>query len=92
MRLLSMDSDTFRRKTYTFNLDDNPMFCIITHIASLAFDDDAFVPALVSPEQLFRLRAKRGEGCLPIPWKKEWLDKPIFRRPITDKWGVHTSR
>lgn len=67
------------------------MFCIISHIASLAFDDDAFVPGLVSPEQLFRLRVKHHQGCQRIPWKKEMLDKPIFRRPISDKGGVRTS-
>jgi uncharacterized protein DUF3435 len=67
------------------------MFCIISHVASLAFDDGAFVPGLVSPDQLFRLRANR-QGCQPIPWKKEIVDKPIFRRPIIDKAGVHTSK
>ena len=67
------------------------MFCIISHIASQAFDDDAFVPGLVSPDQLFRLRAKR-QGCQVIPWKKEMLDRPIFRRAISDQFGVHTSK
>lgn len=82
----------FCRKTYTFNLDDNPLFCIITHIVSLAFDDKVFgVPDLVSPDQLFRLRAKRDKGCQPIPWRREMLDIPIFRRAIATKHGVQTS-
>jgi hypothetical protein len=74
------------------NLDDNPLFCIITHIISLAFDDETFgVPDLVSPDQLFRLKVKRGNGCQPIPWKSEKLDIPIFRRVITNKQGIQTS-
>jgi hypothetical protein len=86
-----LGSNISYRKTYTFNLDDNPLFCIISHINSLAFDDEAFgVPGLVSPGQLFRLRAK-NKGCQPIPWKEEMLDIPIFRRPIATKQGVQTS-
>ncbi|KAL6240326.1 hypothetical protein RBB50_012764 [Rhinocladiella similis] len=81
-----------RPKTYTFNLDDNPIFCPITHIASLAFDDSAFGPPdLKSPDILFRLRARREKGCQPIPWRKEMLDVPIFRRAVATKEGVKTS-
>jgi hypothetical protein len=65
------------------------MFCIISHTASLAFDDDTFVPGLVSSEQRFRLRIKHHQGCQRIPWKKEMLDKPIFRRST---WGKGRSR
>lgn len=86
-----MTSDAVCRKTYTFNLDDNPLFCTISHAISLAFDDGALrVPDLVSPEQLFRLRAKR-DGCTPIPWKDEMLDISIFRRAIGAKQVVQTS-
>jgi hypothetical protein len=82
----------FCRKTYTFHLDDNPLSCIISHVISLAFDDKAFgVPDLISPEQLFRLRAKRDKGCQPIPWKSGMLDIPIFRRAIATKQGVRMS-
>ncbi|KAJ9609280.1 hypothetical protein H2204_015587 [Knufia peltigerae] len=81
-----------RPKTYTFNLDDNPIFCVTTHIVSLAFDDSAFGPPdLKSPDILFRLRARREKGCQPIPWSKEMLDVPIFRRAIATKEGVETS-
>ena len=80
------------RKTYTFNLDDNPIFCIVTHIVSLAFDDSAFGPPdLDSPEVLFRLRARRERGCQPIPWRGDMLDLPVFRRAVASKEGVKTS-
>jgi len=81
-----------RPKTYTFNLDDNPIFCVITHIVSLAFDDSAFGPPdLDSPDVLFRLRARRDKGCQPIPWRRDMLDVPIFRRALATKEGVRTS-
>jgi hypothetical protein len=87
-----MGPNILYRKTYTFNLDDNPLFYIISHIISLAFDDEAFgVPDLISPDQLFRLRAKRDKGCQPIPWKKEMLDISIFRRVIATKQDIQTS-
>jgi hypothetical protein len=80
------------RKTYTFNLDDNPIFCIITHLVSLAFNDSAFAPPdLDSPEVLFRLRARRENGCQRIPWREEMTDVPIFRRAIATKEGIRTS-
>ncbi|KAK4934372.1 hypothetical protein LTR10_024348 [Elasticomyces elasticus] len=81
-----------RPKTYTFNLDDNPIFCVITHIVSLAFDDSAFGPPdLNSPDVLFRLRARRDKGCQPIPWRKDMMDVPIFRRAVATREGVKTS-
>jgi len=81
------------RKTYTFNLDNNPLFCIITHIIVLAFDDEAFgVPDLISPDQVFRLRVKRSKGSQSIPWKTDLLDIPLFRRAVATKQGVKTSR
>jgi hypothetical protein len=80
------------RKTYTFNLDDNPVFCLITHIVGLAFDDEAFAaPDLVSPEILFRLKARGESGCQQIPFKRDILDTPVFRRAVKTKQGVQTS-
>ncbi|KIW36296.1 hypothetical protein, variant 3 [Exophiala oligosperma] len=81
-----------RPKTYTFNLDRNPIFCPITHIVSLAFDDSAFGPPdLNSPDILFRLRARREKGCQPIPWRNNMLNVPFFRRAVATKEGVKTS-
>ena len=60
-------------------------------MASLAFTDEAYgVPELVSPKQLYGLKAKNSPSQ-DIPWKKEMLDTPIFRRAIKVKQGVHTS-
>ncbi|KAK5312400.1 hypothetical protein LTR93_011344 [Exophiala xenobiotica] len=81
-----------RPKTYTVDLDDNPIFCVITHIVSLAFDDSTCGPPdLDSPDVLFRLRARRDKGCQPIPWRKDMMDVPIFRWAVATKEGVKTS-
>ncbi|QKX63180.1 uncharacterized protein TRUGW13939_10349 [Talaromyces rugulosus] len=80
-----------RPKTYTFNLDDNPVFCIVSHISSLAFDDGAFwVPELVSADELYSLRARNGWNQT-IPWNRDMLDVPIFRRAIKTPHGMRTS-
>jgi hypothetical protein len=79
-------------KTYIFHLDENPVFCIITHMISIAFVDEAYnVPELVSPKQLFGLKAK-NRPSRPIPWKPDMLDIPVFRRAIKTKDGVVTSK
>ena len=68
------------------------MFCVITHIISIAFDDEAFgAPGLTSPEILFQLQARHSKGCQPISWKEDMLDVPIFRRVYATKDGIKTS-
>lgn len=92
LRRPDTDMSSSCRKTYTFNLDDNPVFCIITHLVSLAFDDEAFAaPGLVSPDILFRLKAKGESGCQQIPFKRDRLDTLVFRRALNTKQGVQTS-
>ncbi|EED22492.1 hypothetical protein TSTA_059900 [Talaromyces stipitatus ATCC 10500] len=59
---------------------------------SIAFDDQAYnVPELVSPRQLFVLRAKKGPSQT-VPWKQEMLNIPVFLRAIKTKEGVKTSK
>jgi Protein of unknown function (DUF3435) len=73
-------------KTYTFNLDENPFLCIITHIATLAFNDDAFdsLPGgpQVTPELLFTLGVRQGLNAQRLPWRPKLKGIPIFRAPI----------
>lgn len=71
---------TDNRRTYTFNVDSVPMFCVISHLIALAHDDKAFAaPDLTSPEKVFKLRVKPGLRSQPITWKKRKLDTPVFR-------------
>jgi hypothetical protein len=79
-------------KTYVFHLDENPVFCIITHMISIAFDDEAYdAPKHFSPRRLFALKAKKKPSQV-VPWKKEMLDIPVFRRAIKTPRGVETSK
>ncbi|QGA17395.1 hypothetical protein EYB26_005066 [Talaromyces marneffei] len=49
-----------RPKTYIFYLDKNLVFYIITHMISIAFDDEAYnAPEDFSPRHLFTLKAKK---------------------------------
>ncbi|KAL9040656.1 MAG: hypothetical protein Q9214_004396 [Letrouitia sp. 1 TL-2023] len=68
-----------RPKTYTLFIDDNPMFCVISHIVALAYDDEAFRVPNVTPRVLFTLRVRPGLNSQPIQWHDEMKDKPVFR-------------
>ena len=58
------------RKTYTFNLNNNPLFCIITHIISLTFNDEAFVsgiPGFLAEGQLDVVCGIVRSSCCQLP-------------------------
>ena len=83
------------RKTYTFNLDDSPFFCIIIPFITIAFDDDAFdklpgEPA-VTPEMILRLKVRQGLNCQPIRITEDLMDVPMFRMPVSVGDGLQTS-
>lgn len=82
----------FRRKRYIFNLEGHLLLYIPTYITSLAFNDEAFgVPDLISPDQVFQLRAKKDNNRMIISWKANMLDIFIFGRLITTAAGEETS-
>ncbi|MCJ1250100.1 hypothetical protein MMC30_007326 [Trapelia coarctata] len=80
-----------RPKTYTFFIDTNPLFCIISHIVSLACDDDAYVAPDITPGKVLRLGVREGLNCQPIPWKPNTMDTPVFRTPVQTAKGTQTS-
>ncbi|KAL9613096.1 MAG: hypothetical protein Q9167_002353 [Letrouitia subvulpina] len=67
-----------RPKTYTFFIDDNPLFCVISHIVALACDDEAFLVPNVTPRVVFTLGVRPGLNCQPIQWNNNMKDKPVF--------------
>ncbi|KAI2606772.1 hypothetical protein GGR54DRAFT_644004 [Hypoxylon sp. NC1633] len=57
------------------------VFCLITHIVSIAVLDGALdSPTLDSVEAVFGARVVPPVTCLPLRWKREWLKRPVFRR------------
>ena len=67
------------RKTYIFFIDDNLIFCVISHIVALACDDQAFLFSEITPRVVFTLGVRPGLNCQPIPWRDDIKDKPVFR-------------
>ena len=65
-------------------------YCPIAHITSLAFADDAFESARLTPELLHKLRVPARFHALPLRFKKSMWDIPIFRRTIQTVSGIHT--
>ena len=53
--------------------------CPVAVFLALAFADGAFRD-ISTPEQLFSLRLPEGQHQLPIPWKPEMQNVPIFKQ------------
>lgn len=59
-------------ETSTFNIDVNSALCLVTHIITLGFNDNAFkADRETSPEYIFKLYFKPALGCQPIPRGKK---------------------
>jgi Protein of unknown function (DUF3435) len=66
---------------FFFTEVDDPIFCPITHLVSLALADGAFeAPSLTTPERIFEHKVWGLVLCTPLRWKQEKLKTPIFRR------------
>lgn len=66
---------------FFFTEVDDPIFCPITHLVSLALADSAFeAPSLDTPKRIFELKVWGPVLCTPLRWKQEKLKTPIFRQ------------
>lgn len=98
--LLAILTSLSRRKTYTFFVDENPIFCVISHMVALACDDEAFRFPDLTPRMIFTLGVRAGLNSQPIQWHNDMKDKPVFcasngPRPRTGPEGyeaLHYSR
>ncbi|KAL9127453.1 MAG: hypothetical protein Q9217_003670 [Psora testacea] len=81
----------FALKTYIFFIDTNPVFCIISHIISLACDDDAYLAPDMTPRKVLTLDVRRGLNCQQILWKEEILGVPVFRASVRTPNGYVIS-
>jgi hypothetical protein len=66
---------------FFFTEVDDPIFCPITYLISLALADDAFeAPSLTTPERIFEHKVWGPVLCTPLRWKQGILKTPIFCR------------
>jgi hypothetical protein len=66
---------------FFFTEVDDPIFCPITHLVSLALADGAFeAPSLTTAKRVFEHKVWGPVLCTPLRWKQEKLKTPIFRR------------
>ncbi|KAL8711913.1 MAG: hypothetical protein Q9225_007042 [Loekoesia sp. 1 TL-2023] len=65
--------------TYTFCLDDNPMFCVIFHFVALALSDKSFQVAEATPRVILTLRVPEGLSFQPIKWHEKARSWPVSR-------------
>ncbi|KAH7021750.1 hypothetical protein B0J12DRAFT_610692 [Macrophomina phaseolina] len=64
-----------------------------TYFLALAFSDQAFAaPDLTGPEALYKLRVPDQTNQLRLPWKKEVLNVPIFRKSCRTVRGIGISQ
>lgn len=81
-----------RSTIFFFTEVDDPLFCPITHLISLAIADEAFkAPSLKTVERVFKHKVWGPVACTPLNWKQEMLKIPIFRQDETTVDGVVTS-
>jgi hypothetical protein len=67
-------------------------YCPINQIISLAFRDDAFLNAALTPELIWRLRVPKRSPSLPLRWKPERLDTPLLRRLDRTPYGYELHK
>ena len=73
----------FSSTTYLFRLEDDPIFCPVTHLLAIAFDDDVFeAESLRSAEQIFGFVIDGPVESIQLRWKPEKLKQPIFRQAV----------
>lgn len=65
-------------------------YCPLGHITSLAFADDAFENARLTPELLHKHRVPGRLHVLSLRFKKSMSTTPIFRGIVKTVSGVHT--
>lgn len=66
-------------KKFTFRLEGLPVFCIISHLLSIGFSQNAFKDdCITSLQDIFKLRVPDDRDVLRIQWKEDLLDKPFF--------------
>ena len=82
----------YRSTIFFFTEVDDPIFCPITHLVSLAIVDGAFeAPSLTTAERVFEHKVWGPVVCTPLNWKQEMLKTPIFRQDERTVDGVVTS-
>ncbi|KAH9204271.1 hypothetical protein DL95DRAFT_319760, partial [Leptodontidium sp. 2 PMI_412] len=66
---------------FFFTEVDDPIFCPITHLVSLAIADGAVeAPSLTTVERVFEHKVWGPVVSTPLSWKQEILKTPIFRQ------------
>jgi len=77
--LLKSITKFFVNKSYIFNVNDNSIFCIVSHFIALIFHDDVFATRdLNSLDLLFDLSLINNK-CTSISWKEDKLLILVFR-------------
>jgi hypothetical protein len=81
---------TFYRTKFLMHEDYQLAYCPIARITALAFADDAFENARLTPELLHRLRVPKRLHVLSLRFKKSMCSIPIFRSTVQTVSGVST--
>ena len=77
------DVHTFRKTLVIGGGDDDPLFSLLDHVISLAFDEDAFEgTSAKNVENTIWVNVPPGRKSLTLKWKRRVLDLPVFREPL----------
>ncbi|CAK7237372.1 hypothetical protein SBRCBS47491_009953 [Sporothrix bragantina] len=60
-------------------------------VMALAFADDAFANTLKDPDAIYQLTVPANADRLRLPWKDEWLNRPVFRAIEPSTQGMQVA-
>ncbi|CAK7238221.1 hypothetical protein SEUCBS140593_010447 [Sporothrix eucalyptigena] len=66
-------------KQFAFREDDMLLYDPLIPVMALAFADDAFANTIKDPDAIYQLVVPANADRLRLPWKDEWLGRPVFR-------------
>ena len=68
-----------------------PVFDVIALVLAMAILDDAFLPSIRLVEDIFKTRVSLPRRSLKLDFKKDKLNVPICRQPVSTSSGMTTD-
>jgi hypothetical protein len=78
-------------KEFAFREDDMLLYDPLIPVMALAFADDAFANKFKDLGAIYQLVVPANTDRLRLPWKDEWLNRPVFRDIESSPQGIQVA-
>lgn len=78
-------------KEFAFREDDILLYDPLIPVMALAFADAAFANKFEDPGAIYQLVVPASTDRLRLPWKDEWLNRPVFRDIEPSPQGIQVA-